>query len=61
MTSQWTVQVPIFLTISGDRDQMDANQDDIQIKLQNMIESILFESGTCSARVEECLSEHRIT
>lgn len=61
MTSQWTVQVPIFLTISGDSDLMNANQDVIQNKLKTMIETIMFESGTASARVEECLSEHRIT
>jgi hypothetical protein len=61
MTSQWTVQIPIFLTISGDSDLMNANQDVIQNKLKNMIETIMFESGTASARLEECISDYDIT
>ena len=61
MTSQWTVHIPVFITISGDNEQMNANQDDIQIKLKNMLETILFESGTASERLEECLVEHHIT
>lgn len=61
MTSQWTVQIPIFITISGDSDLMNANQDDIQNNLKNMIETIMLESGTASARLEECLSDYNIT
>jgi hypothetical protein len=61
MTNQWTIQIPVFITISGDIDQMDGNQDDILCKLKTNLERILFESGTTSARLEECVSEHEIT
>ena len=61
MTTQWTIQIPVFITVSGDSEQMDANQDDILRKLKNNLESIIFESGTASARLENCLGEHEIT
>ena len=61
MTEQWTIQIPVFITISGDSDQMNSNQDDILRKLKANLEEIIFESGLASAKLEECISEHEIT